>query len=196
MVHVNKRSGPESKKRILKAALKVFSERGYKGASMRAIASTAGISVGALYLYFSNKEDLYSTLIKDKLDVLADRTGEILRDAQDPAEALKDFIAMRLEYAKKHREYILVQAREHGFTFGIKMKKDFFRHQREGVEEIIRRGIASGQFRKCNAGEVAKIVICSLRGFILSIVVEPDALFSAEECGNLILKGLLAKGRE
>ena len=177
----------------MSAAVKVFSQYGYRGSSMRLIAKTAGISVGAVYLYFRNKEDLYYTLIKDKLDDLDGRTAEILKDMKDPAEAMKNFIAMRLEHAKKHREHILIQAKEHGFTFGIKIKKEFFRHQREVVEKIVRKGIALRKFRKCDAEEVSKIIICTLRGFILSVIVEPDALFSPEECGSLILKGLLQK---
>lgn len=189
---MNKRSGIESKKKILSSAVRVFSQYGYKGASMRMIARAADISVGGPYLYFKNKEDLYLTLIKKRLEDLSDKTGETLKGIEDPAEAINTFIAMRLNYARKHRELILVQAREHGFTFGIKVKKEFFRQQRKVVEEIIRKGIASGKFRECDAGEVSKIIICTLRGFILSIVVEPDALFSPEECAGLILKGLLS----
>lgn len=188
---MNKRSGIEWKKKILNSAVKGFSEYGYKGASMRMIARNAGVSIGGLYIYFKNKEDLYTTLMRNRLNDLADKTKETLRDIRDPGEAISTFIAMRLNYAKKHRELILVQVKEHGFTFGVKMKKEFFRQQRKVVEEIIRKGIASGKFRKCDAREVSKIIICTLRGFILSIVVEPDALFSPEECGNLILKGLL-----
>ena len=193
MIHVNRRSGEESKKKILSAATKVFSNYGYKGASMRMIARAADISIGGLYLYFRNKEDLYATLIKSRLDALAEKTEEV-RDIQDPSEAMRTLITMRLNYARKHRELILVQGSEHGFTFGMEVKRKFFRQQRKIIEDIIRRGVASGKFRKCNAGEVSKIIFCVIRGFILSLVVEPDALFSPEECSNLILKGLLADG--
>ena len=49
---MNRRSGEDSKRIILDAALKVFSEYGYEGANMRMIAKKAHISVGGLYLYF------------------------------------------------------------------------------------------------------------------------------------------------
>ena len=194
MIHVNKRSGTESKKRILGAATTVFSRYGYKGASMRTIAAAAGISIGGLYLYFRNKEDLYGTLIRNMLDDLTGETRETLRDIQDPAEAMSTFISMRVKHAKKHREMILVLGREQAFTFGVKAKKKFFRDQGMVVEEIVRKGITSGRFRACDESEVARIIICALRGFILSMIVEPEALFSPKECSALILKGLLAKG--
>lgn len=44
---------------ILDAALICFSEKGYHGASMEIIAKTAGLSKGALYWYFKNKNDLF-----------------------------------------------------------------------------------------------------------------------------------------
>lgn len=190
---MNKRSGSESKRRILNSAVKVFSEYGYKGASMRIIARAAGIGVGTLYLYFESKEDLYATLITKRLEDLTDRTKRLLKDIKEPEKALTAFIAMRLDYAKKHKELILIQAREYGLGLAVKSQKTFLRQQRKTVEEIIRRGTASGTFRKCNAAEVAKIIICLLRGFIISIIIEPGALFSAEECGNVILEGLLSE---
>jgi len=51
---MNKRSGINSKKRILTFAMKIFSEYGYKGDCMRIVASAARISVGCVYLYYKN----------------------------------------------------------------------------------------------------------------------------------------------
>lgn len=48
---------------ILNAALKVFSEKGYNGASISNIAEQAGISKGLLYTYFKSKEDLLDELL-------------------------------------------------------------------------------------------------------------------------------------
>ncbi|GAB5045992.1 TetR/AcrR family transcriptional regulator [Thermodesulfovibrio sp. TK110] len=55
---MNRRSGYESRKRIVDAAVKLFSQSGFSGTTMRMIAKEAGISVGGLYLYFKNKEEL------------------------------------------------------------------------------------------------------------------------------------------
>jgi AcrR family transcriptional regulator len=189
---VNKRSGQESRKKILSAAARVFSVNGYKGASMRVIAKGAGISAAGLYLYFKNKEDLYTTLVRNKLHDLTAEIRETLSSIKDPVVAMSTFISMRVNYARKHRELIFVLGREQGFAFGIRAKSRFFREQRKAIEEIIIKGIAAGVFRPCNVKEIAKIIICALRGYILSIIVEPDALFSPEECSEVILKGLLS----
>lgn len=190
---MNKRSGINSKKRILDAALKVFSEYGYKGASMRMIASTARISIGGVYLYYKNKEELYLTLIKERLDDLSDKVKTSISGIEDPVKAISTFMVLYIEYAKSHRELILAQGREHGFAFGIDMKREFFKKQRDIIEEIITRGVQSGIFAECNAKEATKIIIGTLRGYILSIVVDPDNLFLPGECCRLMLGGLLER---
>jgi TetR/AcrR family transcriptional repressor of mexJK operon len=55
-------------KRILDAALKVFSASGYSGASMDAVAVAAGLSKPTLYQYFDSKEQLFATMMLQKRD--------------------------------------------------------------------------------------------------------------------------------
>ena len=187
-----KRSGVTTKKKILDVAGRLFTEYGYAGANMKMIAKASNISIGGLYLYFKNKEELYLTFLKIRMVDLADRKIESLKDIHDPAKAISIFIAMSLNYAKKHKEIILIQGWEHGFTFGLDMKKKVLRKQRGILEEIIRRGIQAGTFRKVNVKETAKVIFSIIRGFIVSIVVEEDSLFLPEECSDLILNGLLS----
>ena len=73
---------------LLSAALKVFSDLGYRGACMRLIAQQAGISVGGVYLYFKNKEDLCLTMMKERMD---DLSGELERviDLDRPQDAMQ-----------------------------------------------------------------------------------------------------------
>jgi len=193
---VNKRSGIESKKRILDTAMRVFSEYGYAKANMRMIAGAARISTGGLYLYFKNKEDLYLTLMKSKMDDFAGETMESVTDIANPAEAIMAFITINLNYAKKHKELIIVQGRELGFAFGLEMRKKFFKKQKSLIEDIIRKGMRQGIFRSVNARETARIIFSVIRGYVLSIVVEPDALFSPEECSSLILNGLMRRDKK
>ncbi|MDD5435598.1 MAG: TetR/AcrR family transcriptional regulator, partial [Nitrospira sp.] len=123
---MNKRSGTESKSKIVNAAIKVFSEHGYKGASMRMIAKTADISVGGVYLYFANKEDLYLTIIKEAYGDFAGKVSRALNGAGTSSESINMYISIYINNAKKNRELILIQGREHKFAFGMDIKKKFF----------------------------------------------------------------------
>ena len=53
----------ESRNAIIEAAKQEFLEKGYKGASMRNIAKKAHMTVGNLYRYYKNKEDINLTIV-------------------------------------------------------------------------------------------------------------------------------------
>ncbi len=48
----------EKQKKILESAVSEFTQRGFDGASLNQIISTAGLSKGSFYYYFENKIDL------------------------------------------------------------------------------------------------------------------------------------------
>lgn len=52
---------------IVQAALAVFAERGFAGARLDEIAARAGVSKGALYLYFETKEDLFRAVVRQAI---------------------------------------------------------------------------------------------------------------------------------
>jgi len=190
---VNKRSAEESKKNILAAARTVFAEHGYAQASMRIIARAAGMSVGGLYLYFRNKEELYLTFTQEWMKNLNDRTHDALREIDNPVEAIGAFISLTIQFSRSHREMIILQGRELGFSFGLDLKRAFFRERRKQIADIVRSGIENGDFRTCDADEVAKVIFNILRGYIVSMVIDEDALFTPEESVNLVLNGLLRR---
>ena len=185
---MNKRSGTASKERILRQATKIFSEHGYEKSSMRMIAHASNISIGGLYLYL--------TLIKFMMNEYNNKLMKALLEIQDPVEKMRTYIAISLNYAKKHKELLLVKGREFGLSFGKDIKRNFFKSQKELIEEIIERGVTSGVFSECRAKEVTKIIRSTIRGFIVSMIIEEDAIFSPEECSNLILNGLMRREKQ
>ncbi|MCJ7483759.1 MAG: TetR/AcrR family transcriptional regulator [Thermodesulfovibrionales bacterium] len=193
---MNKRSGIESKQKIMKAAMDVFSRKGYAKANIREIARIAGISIGGVYLYFRNKEELYRNLINERMLDIGNKTETIAGKSQSASEALSHFLSLHVENALKHKEFILLHIREHGFTFGVQEKKNFFRKQRELVERLIQRGIRTGEFRKCNADDMAKVIMGSLRGVILSMALDDDVHITPQMMNEFIFNGLLTPARK
>ncbi|MFC2292658.1 MAG: TetR family transcriptional regulator [Kingella oralis] len=69
---------------MLDAALEVFWRDGVTRASLQAIAQEAGVTRGALYWHFKNKEDLFETLFEQQYaDFFAAFNDQTLRDNQD-----------------------------------------------------------------------------------------------------------------
>lgn len=58
-------AGPTTKERILDAALEVFSERGFDGATVRQIAAKVGVSDPALYSHFKGKKEIFEALMRE-----------------------------------------------------------------------------------------------------------------------------------
>lgn len=193
---MSRRSGIESRKRIIDAAMGVFSRHGYAKANIRDIARTAGISVGGVYLYFRNKEELYKSLIKEGMRDFGSKIETTTEQAKSATEALSNFLKLHLENALKHKEFILLHIREHGFTFGMDEKRQFFRNQRKLIEKIIVKGIHSGEFRRCNAEEMANIIMGTLRGAVLSMAIDDDVIVTSRGLSEFVLNGLLSCGKK
>lgn len=72
-----RRRAADRPKEIIAAALEVFSEHGFTRARLDDIARAAGVSKGALYLYFETKQDLFKAVVQDAIEprLLKIRTG-------------------------------------------------------------------------------------------------------------------------
>ena len=55
---------------VLKAARSVFETKGLEEASVRLIAKTAGVTTGAIYPYFSGKEEIYAELLMGSMETI------------------------------------------------------------------------------------------------------------------------------
>lgn len=77
---------------VLDAARKVFFERGLEGTSIREIAQQAGYTPGAIYSYFTSKEEVYGALLGESLERLNERvTLAAAKTTRAAAEAFFNF---------------------------------------------------------------------------------------------------------
>jgi TetR/AcrR family transcriptional regulator len=74
----------EKQNSIINAACEAFGRHGYKKASMKDIAETAGISKSGLFKYFATKENLYRTVFRLASDSIAE--ADRLARAENPAD--------------------------------------------------------------------------------------------------------------
>jgi len=61
-------AAPDRRKRILDAAMKLFSEQGFDGTSTRQIAEAAEINEALIFRHFKTKEDLYWSVLEDRIE--------------------------------------------------------------------------------------------------------------------------------
>ncbi len=89
----------EKRDLILDAALDVFSQHGFRGATIDQIAEAAGMSKPNLLYYFRSKEAIYEALIHGLLDVWLAPLRAI-DDVGDPLQELRAYIRRKLEMAR------------------------------------------------------------------------------------------------
>ncbi|GLY02474.1 MULTISPECIES: TetR/AcrR family transcriptional regulator [Actinoplanes] len=80
---------------LLAAAEAAFAERGMD-VSVADIAQRAGIGKGTVFRHFATKDDLLAEVVLDRVGVLI-HTGQRLRDAADPGDALLEFLTIAAE---------------------------------------------------------------------------------------------------
>ncbi len=109
---VRKRFGgldAERRERILDAAADQFLDRGYDGASINRIIEEAGISKGALYYYFDDKEDLFATVIEQASSRLTVGMGMPPADdltAETFWNTFRDLMRRSVEFLKTNERYV------------------------------------------------------------------------------------------
>ncbi|MEO7404543.1 MAG: helix-turn-helix domain-containing protein [Burkholderiales bacterium] len=74
------RNKADKQQRIREAARALFEERGYEAATMRGIATQAGVGLGAVFSYADDKRDLVFLIVNDDSHAIADRAS-IVKDA-------------------------------------------------------------------------------------------------------------------
>ncbi len=82
---------PVKRHQILEGAKRVFMKMGFDAASMNDVTREAGVSKGTLYVYFANKEDLFSAMMDSERAHFVELVRTVLADEADVASCLYEF---------------------------------------------------------------------------------------------------------
>ncbi len=145
------------KETIVAAAIKRFSRYGYGKTTMAEIAADCDMSVGNLYRFYKNKEDIAVEGARVCMTEKADAGERAAAQADAAMQALRDYCLARLRYlhcfvSETPHMYELVQliADKHRGVL-----QHFEDRGSEVIRDIIATGIDGGEFRVCDAASVA-----------------------------------------
>lgn len=85
---------------IIRAALEVFSQKGYGQTSVDQIAAAASLSKGTLYEYFSSKEELYMASVMAFVEEFEAAVAALLKPIDDPFLKLITYLGFSLEFCR------------------------------------------------------------------------------------------------
>jgi len=137
------RQGQKTVSKLLEAGLAEFDERGYQAVRVDDVVRRANTSHGTFYLYFSNKDDLFKTLLRDALDdmkVITDDFPVVTRNDSGKA-ALRSWVRSFFDVYAAHATVIRILSQadvvgEEVYGDGLQL---FFR-----VAEAITQGMTAG----------------------------------------------------
>ena len=95
------RKRDENLQRIFDAAEEEFVQRGYRGATIQAIADRAGLPKANVHYYFKSKSNLYTSVLNNLLDLWNTQFSQITPE-DDPAQALDEFIREKVQMSYSH----------------------------------------------------------------------------------------------
>jgi len=179
---------------ILRHAARVFSEKGYEGASIRDISRASGVSLSGLYYYFESKQKLLYLIQIHAFTSILQRLERRLAGRLEPEERLRALIANHIGYFLGHPLEMKVLAHEEDAL------EDPYRKE---VAEIKRRyyELARGIFEKLRkTGRVRRVnprvAVLSLFGMMNWIYkwhnrrLDPQADRLAQTMAGIFLGGV------
>ena len=146
---------------VLAAAAKLFSEKGFTGASLNDVAKDLDISRPALYYYFSSKQEILSCLV-DAISVkVSKRIDERRKAKDDPATKLYDMTYDTALFVMRNKleMMVVIKTEEELVSESKKLNLEAKRASFEAFKDVIQEGIDGGRFRKVDAGIAALAII-------------------------------------
>jgi len=141
---------PDPKKTLVQTALKLFASRGYYHTSIADIVRESGCTRGALYYYFSSKEELGYAVIDEWIRLLAEQgAASHLRASEHPIDRLLkvvDGLPAGVKLEPSGSITIAVGARMAAVHEGFRQRLVArLTPIVDGIEQMLRKGIADGQ---------------------------------------------------
>lgn len=135
---------------IIRAAVKLFKEKGYKATSIRDIAASINLTQGTIYHYVKNKEDLLFEINDRLINSVLQGRKEILELKCPSKDKLRRTIKEILTTIATYNDYISVFLKEYKNLSNKNLKKISKKRDRyeNMVESIIQEGIENKEFKK------------------------------------------------
>lgn len=103
---------PRTPDQVLRAAARLFAERGYRGTAVEDIGAACGISGPAVYKHFKNKQAILARLLIEVSERLLRQGREVVAAADGPGQALVQLVAFHTDFALGEPDLIRVQDRD------------------------------------------------------------------------------------
>jgi len=166
--------GPErTRERLLQAAFEEIYRSGYRSADLDAILAAAGVTRGALYYHFDNKEALGYAVVDEVIaSNLHQKWVLPLRNAKDPIEVLVRIIqseSLKREDVRRGCPLLNLSQEMSGLDEGFRRRTArLYKDWHDAMAEALREGQKRGVVRSdIDANEIATFLMAAWEGYVV-----------------------------
>ncbi len=148
-----KREKENRKNAILKAARKLFFEKGFKPVTVESIAKKAELSKGSIYLYYNSKEEIYTQILLSDIDKFHERISDLLQNPSSASDVLLKLANIYVDFFLNDRELFRILMIFMLHTSDMNLPEDLNDHIIKStnktigiIEQVFKYGVERGEF--------------------------------------------------
>lgn len=184
-----------SRKAITQAAVRLFSEKGYRETSIADIMREADLGIGTFYNYFHSKEDVLKSLLSEIIVEIEQKYERLAKKRQLPAAILTELCSLTAELLDRNRFVLplfLSAAEKSGVKTHASHKTPNFGFQRIFCK-VLEHGQAVGEFRQDIPAAVMTEIFHSVFQAAAFSSLDMDFLSNVKYKFKIILDGICKK---
>lgn len=146
---------------ILEQAQRIFASKGFHNTSVAEIAGASGFAVGTLYQFFESKEQLYISMVTEKLNMMYSGVRESIGKETDIVKKIEVMVVSQFNFVENNTEFCSLFIRGDHLSLsaeGIELRerlKTDYAAQIALTEEVMREGIQAGLLKKMDPSMMA-----------------------------------------
>lgn len=184
-------TGVDARDRLLRAAERLFAEKGYAATAVHEITSEAGVNRALLYYYFRDKHSLYAAVIDEGVAAFTRMLDEVLSTPGSYSDRMAAFVRgyLQLLWDRPEASRVVHRCLLDGYQDEFRLLEKF-QGGMSRLEAFFQEASASGEFRPLDPAIAARSFVGPMFIFSLWRMFESDR-FSREELAEELIAQLL-----
>jgi AcrR family transcriptional regulator len=194
-----KRERENHKNAIIRAARRLFFEKGFKSVTVESIAKKAELSKGAIYLHYNSKEEIYAQILISDIGKFHNRFSELLKKSSSASDALLGFADIYVDFSLNDSEVFrslmnfMIHATEMHLPPNLYNESIKITNRTINIiDQIFEYGIERGEFSANINSRVNRNAVWGMLNGIISLYL----FTSNEEKKAEIIRGTVREGIE
>jgi AcrR family transcriptional regulator len=162
-------AGEDRREQIIEVAVRLFSQKGFRGATTKEIASAAGVNEAIIFRHFATKSDLYAAIIDRKANAAGIKAlWNALAEAMEQCDDKQVFETLAFHLLELHERddtamRLLLYSALEGHELTEMITRNYILKTHQQLAEYVKKRMADGVFRRVDP-------MVAVRGFLGMVI--------------------------